>query len=234
MVIDTWHPVTSDFGLIQAPIDDVVTALLGWHNPVGIEYEQMEIAGPLSDAFNSLLPLCNAKQRRLFVQTESDWTACFQNGIQGSDPFPAMSELAKRMEVLSMRVCATPPDATWPATIWEVYAPESLGGYPPLNYRRSIAVSKDGGRWMFEQSGPPFHFEKTELYEKPHKRDRFSKDVLCEYLGHFSLQPFNDSFFILDADHMAILLQQIKPVVSMPEFSLEEVVEGVPWKKEER
>lgn len=171
MVIDTWHPVTSDFGLIHAPLEDVVTALISWHTSIGIEYEQKEIAGPLSCAFHSLLPLCNAKQRRLYVRTESGWTACYQNGIQGSDPFPAMSELAKRLEVFSMRVCATPPGVPWPALIWEVYAPEALGGLSPLNHRRSIAVSKDGGRWVFEQSGAPFDFEKTELYDKPRKRD---------------------------------------------------------------
>jgi len=231
MVIDTWHPVTNDFGLIQAPVADVVSALLGWHGSIGIEYERKDIVGSLSVVLHSLLPLCSAMQRRLFVPTESDWTACFQNGIQGSDPFPAMSELAGRMNVFAMRVCATPPDATCSATIWEVYAPESLGGRPPLNYKRSIALSNDGGRWIFEQSGTPFYFEKTELYDAKRKKDRFTKEALCEYLSHFSLRPFDDSFFGNNANCEAILLQQIKPVLEMPEFTLKEVVAGKPWQK---
>jgi hypothetical protein len=36
------------------------------------------------------------------------------SGIQGSDPFPAMSYLAKRMGVLAMRVCCTPDRAEYP------------------------------------------------------------------------------------------------------------------------
>ena len=67
------------------------------------------------------------------------------------------------MNVLSMRVCATPLAATWPAIIWEVYAPEFLGGKPPLNYRRSIAASNDGGRWVFKESGLAYDSKRLEL-----------------------------------------------------------------------
>jgi hypothetical protein len=64
-----------------------------------------------------------------------------------------MSYLAKRMGLLPMRVCRSPERAIYPATMWEVYAPGSLGGCPPLGYRRSVAAANDGGRWMFEESG---------------------------------------------------------------------------------
>lgn len=231
MIIDSWHPVTSDLGLIHAQLDDVVGELLNWHKSIEIEYNQREVGTSLSDAFKALLPLSNAKQRRLFVKTSSGWTACFQNGIQGSDPFPAMSYLAKRMNVLSMRVCATPTNALWPALIWEVYAPEYLGGKPPLNYRRSIAVSNDGGRWVFEETGIPFDFERTELYEERRKKDRFPRELLVEYLGQFSLRPFEDQFYSIELGSPAVLLQQIKPTISMPEFSLEDVIAGKPWVK---
>ncbi len=232
--MERWHPVTHDYGLIQSPLEAVTEELQRWHSSIGFEYQQRHIKSSLGDALHALLPLSNAKQRRLFVRTQSDWTACFQNGIQGSDPFPTMSTLAKRMQVLSMRVCATLPGATWPATIWEMYASESLGGQPPLNYRRSIAVSNDGGRWKFSQSGVPFDFERPELYESRRKKDRFPREVLCEYLEHFSIQPFTDAFFSVTAATPAILLQQVKPVVSMPEFTLEDVVAGKPWERQKK
>src|SRR5215470_1843154 len=75
----------------------------------------------LADAFESLLPLSNSKMRRLFVATRSDWVACFQNGIQGSVPFRAVSYLAQHRGVLAKRVCCTPKDATYSAEKWEVY-----------------------------------------------------------------------------------------------------------------
>src|SRR5215471_21692932 len=145
LLIEKWHPVTHDFGLIQAPIERVLVELLNWHGSLGIKYERTEIASSLADAFASLLPLAASMMRRLFVATSSDWVVCFQNGIQGSDPFPAMSYLAQHMEVLAMRVCCTPDHATYPAVIWEVYAPEVRGGCPPLGYRRSIVAANDDG-----------------------------------------------------------------------------------------
>lgn len=229
MLFETWNPVTRDFGLIQAPVADVASELLNWHNSIGIQYDQTMIDSSLPDAFRALLPLCNAKQRRLFVATVAGWTAYFQNGIRGSDPFPVMSMLAARMGVLSMRVCATPPSATWAATIWEVYAPENRGGQPPLNYRRSIAAANDGGKWVFEQSGDPFDFEKTELYTRRRKRERFNRQVLCEYLEKFALRPFNDSFYCVNSVSPAAHLHQVEPVITMPEFTLEQVVAGDPW-----
>jgi hypothetical protein len=41
----------------------------------------------------ALLPLSNGMQRRVFVPTASEWTASFQNGIEGSDPFPAKRQV---------------------------------------------------------------------------------------------------------------------------------------------
>jgi hypothetical protein len=112
------HPVTHDFGLIKAPLENVVAELLAWHRSIGTHYERKEIATSLAAAFDALPPLSVGKQRKLFLQTSSDWTAYYQNGIQGSDPFPVTSELARNMGVLGMRVCST--DAPYPANIWEV------------------------------------------------------------------------------------------------------------------
>jgi hypothetical protein len=231
-LIAKWHPVTSDFGLIRAPQQSVVRSLLEWHASIEIEYRRAEIGTGPHAAFEALLPLSNAKQRRLFFRTASDWTACYQNGIQGSDPFPAMSFLSERLGVLAMRVCSSPPGAAWPAVIWEVYAPPSLRGIEPLGYRRSIGAANDGGRWVFDQSGEPFPFERVECYTEKRKRDRFSRQLLEEYLGHFGIRPFEDGFLIADEGRPAILLQQVRPVVKMREFSLEEVVAGVPWHRQ--
>ena len=183
-VIQKWFPVTDDFGFIHAPIEQVVKDLKVWSFSNGIEYVQTKIATSLPEAFESLLPLSHSKMRELFIATKSEWTACFKNGIQGSDPSTDMSQLSKRMGVMSMRVCSTPLGAKYPAVILEVYAPESLGGNQ-YNHRRSIAAANDGGKWVFEQSGEPFPFENIEAYGRTKKKDRFTREMLCEYLKHF-------------------------------------------------
>ena len=86
---------------------------------------------------------------------------------------------------------------------------------------------------MFEVSGEPFDFERTELYEARCKKDRFNRKILCEYLEHFGLRPFDDSFYCVAPDSPALLLEQIKPVVTttIQGFTLEQVVSGDPWKR---
>lgn len=231
-LLQKWHPVTSDFGLIQAPLERLLPEFENWHSSFGTKYARTEIATSLADAFDALLPLAASKMRRLFVATRSNWVACFQNGIQGSDPFPAMSYLAVRMGVLAMRLCCTPQHAAYPATIWEVYAPESLGGGSPLGYRRSIAAANDGGRWVFEESGERYPFEQVERYAVRRKGDRFTAEMLRAYLLHFGIELFTDDFLRVDAATPAVRLQQQTNVHHTPEFTLEQVAAGVPWRRD--
>ena len=229
MVLEQWHPVTHDFGLIQAPLERVIGEFIAWHRSLGVEYSRWDVTTSLAAAFGALLPLSAVPARRLFVRTAGDWVAFYQSGIQGSDPFPAMSYLARQVGVLAMRVCST--EAPWPANVWEVYAPEALGGAPPLGYRRSIAASNDGGRWAFDQSGTPFEFEQVVYYDRPRKKDRFTRAMLCDYLGQFGVEPFSDDFLRVDVAHPAVVLQRVQPVPGVPEFSLDEVLAGAPWRR---
>jgi hypothetical protein len=225
-VLKSWHPVTHDFGLIEASLSDVASAFTAWHQSIGIEYVRKDIESSLAEAFDSLLPLANSKMRRLFVQTRSNWVAFFQNGIQGSDPFPTMSYLAHQMGVPAMRVCCTDESAKYQATIWEVYSPGS-----PLGLRRSIAAANDGGKWVFEESGDRYPFELTDRYQLPRKRDRFTPDMLRQYLAHFGIDLLSDDFMHIDYTTPAVRLQQITKVWHSPEFTLEEVVAGKPWQR---
>lgn len=224
-----WRPVTSDFGLIRAPLDRVLAELQMWHASIGIEYSRTDITSSLENTFESLLPLAHSKMRRLFVSTRSDWVACFQNGIRGSDPAPAMSYLAKRMQVLAMRVCCT-DSAKYPSVIWTVYAPESLGG-TPFGLRRSIAASNDGGRWVFHESGERFPFEQVARYAESRKRDRFTREMIRDYAKEFGIELFADEFMRVDSAFPAVRLQQTTKVWQTPEFTLEQVVAGVPWQR---
>jgi hypothetical protein len=217
-------------GLIQAPVEQVVAALLDWHGSLGTSYVRRDVTASLADAFDALPPLSHEKRRRLFVATTAGWTACFQSGIDGSDPVPATSHLARLLHVLGMRACSTPPGTQWPATIWEVYAPIELGGIPPLGYRRSVSAANDGGRWSFDQSGEPFPFERLDCYALPRRRGRFTRELLAEYLAEFGLDPFSDSFYRVSVDSPAVVLDSTtRWPEPAPEYTLDEVIAGVPW-----
>lgn len=229
MVIDDWSPVTQDFGIIRAPVELVVERLQAWQAGGGTHYRTERCGDTLEGCFQALLPLTHAKTRRLFLATRAGWTACFQNGIDGSDPFPAMSYLARTIGVEAMRICRTPPHARWPATIWEVYAPESQGGVPPLGYRRALAASNDGGRWCFIDSGPRFPFEEPARYAARRVRDRFTGAMLAEYLATgFDLRPFDDADYIVSWGRPGVVLHQTTNVHRLPEYTLAEVRAGRP------
>jgi hypothetical protein len=229
MLLEQWSPVTSDFGLIQLPVDTVVREFVAWQASAGTDCSLRAVTS-LAEALSTLPPLSTQKRRALLVPTQNGWTAYFQSGIDGSDPFPAMSYLARRLGVVAMRICSTLRNATWPATVWEVYAPEDQGGVPPLYYRRSICAMNDGGRWVFEQSGKPFVFEHLDYYDRPKKPERFTRELLAEYLTHFNLVPFDDEFFSPSRETPAILVDRHRASLpNCPEFTLEEVLAGTPW-----
>lgn len=55
--------------------------------------------------------------------------------------------------------------------------------------------------------------------------------MLRDYARHLGVELFADEFLRVDAAAPAILLQQATNVHSTPEFTLEQVVAGVPWQR---
>jgi hypothetical protein len=53
---------------------------------------------------------------------------------------------------------------------------------------RAVCVP-DEGRWVFEVYGKPFVFEKTDMYQKHVKAQRFSCGMLHDYLRHLGVPP---------------------------------------------
>ena len=48
--------------------------------------------------------------------------------------------------------------------------------------RRSVVAADDGVTWLFEQAGEPFEFERVDRYQATRVVDRFSREMLDEYL----------------------------------------------------
>lgn len=150
--------------------------------------------------------------------------------ISGSDPFPVMSYLARKLNVIAMRICTTHSTALYPAVIWEVYGSTDMNADTP-GYLRSISVAKNNG-WEFFSSGTPFEFENINLYSLPKKRDRLTKAHLDQYLKNFGLSVFEQSFYTVSKNTPALVLEKIKRWTELPkEFTLSEVVAGLHWKK---
>lgn len=220
-MLERWSPVTDDFAIVNAPIDRAVAAYAAWMTRLGRAFRSMSVEGGIDGAFASLAPLSTSKTRKLFIGAGSDWTAFFQNGIDGSDPIAGGHQLAKELGVIGMRICVTPEDNLWQAVMWEVYAPPRLGG-DEFSHRRALAAANDGGRWIFHSSGAPFPFEQQRRYIAPRKRDRFDRQLLYAYLRASAVNPFDSGILVVSPDRPAVRLETNSDGFAAQEYSFAE------------
>ncbi|MFL5358214.1 hypothetical protein [Archangium sp.] len=200
---DRWAPVTSDMGFLETNAEHAAHAYAAWWGrllaPRGISVEVRPISGTLEQALSALLPLTSPEAlRQLFIPTRSAWTAYVENARGGTDAMSAMSYMERTLGCHGMRVGAVPDTiqkdkGRYGIVALEVYGPRQTDW---LNYLRTVYAMNDGGRWDFGQSGEPFPFEKLEQYQARRVRDRFTFDMLKEYLRHLGLSPFEEDFYL--------------------------------------
>jgi hypothetical protein len=201
---DRWAPVTSEMGFLETRAEHAVRTFASWQEtlmaPRGITVEVQPVSGTLVQVLSSLLPVSSPeRQRHLFVPTRSTWTAYLDNGWGGTDAASAMGAMARRVGCRSLRVVAVPHtyregQGRYGAVMLEMYGPQLNARHN--NTVRALAAANDGGRWVFHQSGEPFPFEKLERYQERKVRDRFTFEMLKDYLRHLGLSPFEEDFFL--------------------------------------
>jgi hypothetical protein len=223
-----WYPVTHDIGVIEAPLETVVKTLIEWNSGLGIDLGLDEVRSSVQQALSTLPPLTAIMGKVLLVALRNGWTAFFQNGILGSDPFGPMSYMAHELlDTRAMRICCSID-----GNIWEVYASARLGGSTPLGFLRTLSACRDdSGRWVFSQSGEPFSFEDVSIYARTKIRERLTDELFDRYLHAFGLEVFDPDFFIVSGDRRAIALTRTNMPAGFKTFTLQEVREGKPWQK---
>jgi len=231
---ERWAPVTSEMGFLEASAEHAARAFAAWEAGVlssrGITAQVRPVSGSLEQALSVLLPLTDAeRQRYLFMPTRSPWTAYLDNGWRGTEAWGPMSYMARTLGCRGLRVVAVPhtlrkDKGRYGAVMLEVYGPHKTDW---LNYLRTLYAANDGGRWVFGQSGEPFPFEKLEQYQARRVRDRFTFDMLKEYLHHLGLSPFEEDFYLPEGSS-AWLVERTGPVLpTQKEFTLAQVREDL-------
>lgn len=229
---DCWAPVTSEMGFLENSAEQAAQAFASWQRglmtPRGISVGLHSLSGSLEQMLVRIPPLNNAERRRhLFIPTRSAWTAYVDNGWNGTDASSAMGYMAEALGCRGLRVVAVPhtlrkKSGRYGAVILEVYGPRQATGRNDL---RTLYAANDGGRWVFGQSGEPFPFEKAEQYKASRVRDRFTFDLLKEYLLHLGLSPFEEDFY-LPQGAAAWLVEKTGPVApTQREYTLTQVRE---------
>jgi hypothetical protein len=233
---DGYAPITSEIEFLECDAKAAADAFQEWQHPIqsgrGVSLNLREIGGDLPTKLDSLLPLNSHEARRiLFLPTASNWTAYLENGWRGTD-VSAVSHLSRTMRVRAIRAVCVPHTIRKAgceigrsgATIFELYAADS-SGCCYLNVRRSVSAAYDG-RWTFDANGdPPLEFEHLERYNARQIRDRFTPEMLDEYLRTFGIHFFSADFY--DVPQPAYLISKEGPCAAgLKEYSLDQARTG--------
>ena len=173
-------PVTGEVGFAAASPAD----LADWWGSDMHDWRQVEPRWPDGAAARDALAPQVPLTRYAFVPVTDGWTLMLNNAPRGTDMTVLPSQAARALGCRTVRAFVGQHGDVWPGCMLEVWGPD---GDPILRSRRSIAALNDGGRWVFEVSGEPFDFEDQDAYERRRKADRFTPDMLADYLRHLDV-----------------------------------------------
>lgn len=180
-------PVTFEFGFVESSFSSLCDAFQEWFKTIhgkfpNLRTEFTTITAPLTTALLSLEPLTNPSDRYLLVETNSNWTAVFANGLRVNDVASATGYLPRVLNCRGLEVGYTPDFSKskrkdlirkWGSTHFTLYGPKETDW---LNRIRHLHVSNDVGGWSFDEGGEVQPFEEPESYKKPLIRDRFTPE----------------------------------------------------------
>lgn len=209
-----YAPLTSRIGFIKANMNDITDEYNQWmsmicneNGSVLIRNECIVDINSLSDVMQPLsTPLAT---KFLFMQTNSEWVAYFDNSINGSDASSIISVFTEKLKCSGIAIASIPhtmpnkitkdSKGQFGATIFEYKDGER-------NILRTIYVSNDGGKWVFGQSGSPLVFEQNEAYNNKNKKEKFTEKMLNAYLSYFGINLIDSNFY--KTDKKSILFQR--------------------------
>jgi hypothetical protein len=197
-------PVTFRFGFVEASFPTFCDAFERWQKDMdakfGTRTEFRSVVAPLAATLLSLEPLTTPLDRYLLVETRSQWTAIFANGLRVNDVFSPVSCIPTVLKCRGLEVGSAPDLShlgrkkgirTWGHTLFALYGPEKTDW---LNRIRHLSVSNDVGGWSFSANGELQHFEEPDQYAKRTIRECFTPEMLERYCRALGIE-LNDSEF---------------------------------------
>jgi len=194
-------PLTFKIGFLNRSLRGVSDFYLDWTRQHHKHVESRPVEEGLEGGLALLEPLVTPPRRVFWLSTQSEWTAYFDNGTRGGDPFPPISFMAEQLSCRGLIATVCPHNLeTEVGTTKGVYGAvqfEMLGPRPTdfLNCERSLSVAYEAGRWRFDASGTVQPFERVEHYKNRIIRNRFTVELLDEYCQALGVRLFDESYY---------------------------------------
>jgi hypothetical protein len=196
LIKNEFAPVTFRFGFVEASFPSLCDAFEQWHRDIDAKFavktEFSNIVAPLETALLSLQPLTTPLDRYLLVETKSNWTAIFANGLRVNDVFSPVSHLPLRLNCRGLEVGYAPDRSksdrkdlirVWGHALFALYGPSNTDC---LNRIRYLSVSNDVRGWSFSESGDVQQYEELDACKKRRVQERLTFEMLeryCRALG---------------------------------------------------
>ena len=202
---NSYAPITFSFGFVQRPLAQFSEAFISWQNKIFSKsaggFEFTHFSAPLPAALLRLEPLTTPLDRYLLVETRSNWSAIFSNGLRVNDVFSPVSYLSEVLKCYGLLVNST-PDRSHKAGKdgLQIYGAVTFTQYGPgktdwLNRIRHVGVTKDVGGWEFAAEGEVQPYEQIENYRTRNVVGRFTVEMLESYCEAVGIRLFDATFY---------------------------------------
>ena len=202
---DKFVPLTYQVGFLETTLENTLEVFLKWQAEIGAEFKRQprheSLAVSLQQALPALEPLTTPPTKVLLMETRSQWTAFFNNGLRTSDPESPVGHLCRIIPCRGVVVHCCPDRSQTgnrdPLRIYGIVSFRLFASHKTswLNQERAVLAMNDGGSWLFSADGMQQPFEEPECYKAPRIADRFTDEMLDRYCKALGIRLFDETFY---------------------------------------
>lgn len=194
---EKFAPITSQIGYLHAPLDVVADAMAEWSSSLYQHVSVDRSPGDFPEALRQLEPLLGgARPRMLLVSVQGGCTAYFDCALRGTDAEGVIARLSRTLSCMGLAITTVPHTIGLPGVErgragglkFQLFGPVQTHF---LNYVRTLSLTFDGKRWVFDATGTRQPFEDAQAYTAKRVRDRFTSAMLEAYCQELGIDAFN-------------------------------------------
>jgi len=205
LLSNKFAPITFTFGFVESSFDLFSEAFVSWRGDLDARFktrtETAHFVAPLDEALKRLEPLTDPLDRYVLVETRSNWTGIFSNGLRVNDVSSPVGHLSALLQCKGLTVSSVPDRSEhtdggsmriYGATKFTLYGPQKTDW---LNRVRHVSVTNDVSGWEFVAEGEVQPYEQVDNYSKRSLVERFTTEMLESYCRAIGIELFDDTFY---------------------------------------